>query len=270
MSDKLAQDVKSLVNEIFMEKEEVAMRKQTEEALNKSANKITELATSLEAKDGELGEVTLKVEELEETVSELSDANKELEKNLEKATSDFEAEKGELTKRAETAENKLEDMKKDQLSQARFEELKADGVAATDEKAIEDQVAKIREMEDGDFKAYKVERVELRNSIVAELEASSKEKTAEEKAAEEAAAAEAAAGEEGLSEEEKAAKEAKAEADRVKAEEEAAAASNSPINPMNAIFASLNMETKPGDDILKKYNELGKSIGSLRKSKKSQ
>jgi penicillin-binding protein 1A len=254
MSDKLTQDVKGIVDEIFTQKEEVAMRKQTEDALNKSATKITELGTSLEAKDGELGDVMAKLSESEAAVSGLSDVNKELEKNLEKATSDFEAEKGELTKRAETAEKELEDMKKDQLAQARFEELKGEGVSATDEKAIEDQVAKIREMEDEDFEAYKVERIELRKAVVAELEASPKEKTAEELAAEKAAA------EEALSDEEKAAKEAKEEAARVKAEEEAAAASASPIEPMKAMAALLNMETAPSDDVLTKYSELGKAM----------
>lgn len=255
MSDKLAQDVQGIVDEIFKQKEEVAMRKQTEDALNKSATKITELATSLEAKDEELSDVMAKLVESEAAVSGLSDVNKELEKNLEKATSDFEAEKEVLTKRAETAEKELEDMKKDQLTQARFEELKGEGVSATDEKAIEDQVAKIREMEDEDFEAYKVERVELRKAVVAELEASPKEKTAEELAAEEAAAAE-----EGLSDEEKAAKEAEEEAARIKAEEEAAAASDSPIEPMKAMAALLNMETAPSADVLTKYSELGKAM----------
>ena len=180
MSDKFTQDVQDVVDEIFKQKEEVAMRKQTEDALNKSANKITELSTSLEAKDEELSGFIVKVEELESTVVELSNAKEELEKNLEKAASDFEAEKEELTKRAETAEKDLEGMKKDQLAKARFEELKVEGVSATDEKAIEDQVAKIREMEDEGFEAYKVERIELRKAIVAELEVSPQEKTAEE------------------------------------------------------------------------------------------
>jgi predicted nucleic acid-binding Zn-ribbon protein len=260
MSDKLTQDVQGIVDGIFQQKEEVAMRKQTEDALNKSADKITELSTSLEAKDEELSGFTTKIEELESTVSELSDAKKELEENLEKAASDFEAEKGDLTKRAETAEKDLEDIKKDQLAKARFEVLKNEGVAATDEKAVEDQVAKIREMEDEGFEAYKTERVELRASVIAELEASPKEKTAEELAAE-------AAAEEKLSDEEVAAKEAEEEAARVKAEEEAAAASDSPIEPMKAMAALLNMEAAPSKDMLTKYSELGKEMAKSYEKK---
>jgi chromosome segregation ATPase len=273
MSDKLTQDVRTAVDEIFQQKEEVAMRKQTEEALIKSAEKINELVASLEAKDVEIDEFTLKVEELEETVSELSAANEDFEKNLEKATSDFEAEKEVLTNRAKMAEEELENIKKDQLAQARFEALKGEGVSATDEKAVKDQVAKIREMEDGDFEAYKAERIELRRSVIAELEASSQEKTAEEKAAEEAAAAEKAASatEEVLSEEEKAAKEA-AEAKAVLEDEEAAAAdSGDPIEPMKAIAAMLNMEIMPSDDVRKKYRELGKAMAKkYERSEKSE
>jgi hypothetical protein len=262
MSDKLTQDVRAEVDNIFKQKEEIAMRKQTEEALNKSAEKINELVASLEAKDEELGTFESKLEELEETVSELSIANKELKENLETATSDFEAKKEELTKRAETAEAELENMKKDQLAQARFEELKGDGVAATDEKAIKDQVAKIREMEDGDFEAYKAERVELRKSVIAELEASSQEETAEEETKEETT-------EEETSEEETASEE-ETEAE-LEDEEEAAADSEDPIEPMKAMAALLNMETIPGKDMLKKYNELGKAMAKkYEKSEKSK
>lgn len=254
MSDKLTQDIRAEVDNIFKQKEELAMRKQTEEALNKSAEKINELVASLEAKDEELSASASKLEELEETVSELSTANKELEKSLEKATSDFETEKEELTKRAETAEEELENMKKDQLAQARFEELKNEGVSASGEKAVEDQVAKIREMEDEDFETYKAERIELRKSVIAELEASSDEEKAEDKTEEE----ETASDEETKEEEETASDdETKAE---LEDEEEAAADSDSPIEPMKAMAALLNMEAVPGDDMLKKYKELGKAM----------
>ena len=51
MSEKLTQDIQDIVDSIFKQKEEVAMRKETEDALNKSADKINELVASLEAKD---------------------------------------------------------------------------------------------------------------------------------------------------------------------------------------------------------------------------
>jgi chromosome segregation ATPase len=245
MSDKLTQDIQSVVDDIFRQKEELDMREQTEKALNESAEKINELVTSLEAKDEELSEFTSKIEELELTVSEVSKTNKELEENLEKATSDFEAEKKELIKRAEMVEEDLENIKKDQLTQARFEELKGEGVSAVDEEAVKDQVAKIREMDDEEFAAYKTDRIELRKSVITELELSSELKTDEKLEAEEEAARKEAE---------------EIEAARIKAEEEAAAISDSPIEPMKAMAALLNMEVAPGDDILNKYKELGKAM----------
>ncbi|KKN59916.1 hypothetical protein LCGC14_0537410 [marine sediment metagenome] len=246
---KLTQDVQSIVDGIFKQKEENAMRKETEVALNKSAEKINELAASLEAKESELSELGNKVEEFESTVAGLSDKISELEtekSDLEKEKDAFEASKEELTKRAETAEEEISNMKKSQLSQIRFEELKKAGVSAADEKAIEDQISKIREMEDEVFEAYKAERVELRKSIVAELEASSDNDDDPD-----AAAAAAAA--------------------KLKAEEEAIAAGlNKPIEPMRAVAAALNLETLPSDGMVSKYKELGKAMAKNYERKKSE
>jgi colicin import membrane protein len=247
MSEKLTQDVQAIIDGIFKQKEEIAMRRETEIALNKSAEKINELAASLEAKESEFSKLGDKAEELESTVADLSDKISELEtekSDLGKEKSDleatFEATKEELTKRADIAEEEVGNIKKDQIAQVRFEELKEDGVSAADEKAIEDQISKIREMEDEVFKAYKAERVELRKSIVAELEASSDDDP-------DAATK--------LEAEEKAA------AAKLKAEEEAAAAgSERPIEPMRAVAAALNLETLPSEDMVSKYKELGKAM----------
>jgi len=172
MTDKLIQDVQVIVDNIFKQKEELAMRKETEDALTKSADKITELTASLEAKDEEVSSLIAKVDELEVTATELSNKNKEFQESIEKDKSDFEAKEQELTERAEKAELELEDIKKDQLAKDRFDELKTEGVSASIENAVKDQIAKIREMDDDAFKVYKEERIELRKSIVAELEAS--------------------------------------------------------------------------------------------------
>jgi chromosome segregation ATPase len=254
--DKLTQDVKSIVDGIFKQKEEVAMRKEIEDALDKSANKINELVETLEAKDTEMSKLEDQVGELEGTIAELSDKVGELEKekeNLEKEKSDFEAEKEELVKQAEEVKTELDNIKKDQLAQARFNELKEAGVAATDEKAVEDQIAKIREMEDEVFETYKEERVELRKSIVAELEASSKEdkESEEEEASEEE-------GKETNSEEEEASEDTTAELEEN--EEEAAADSEESIDPMKAVAAMLNMEITPKKEMRDKYLELGKEL----------
>ncbi|KKN02498.1 hypothetical protein LCGC14_1117090 [marine sediment metagenome] len=249
MSEKLTQDVQDIVDGIFKQKEEKAMRKETEEALNKSAKKINELAASLEAKESELSELGNKVEELESTVAGLSDKISELEtekSDLGKEKAEFDSVKEELSKKVEAAEEELGNMKKDQLAKARFTELTEAGIAALDEKAIEDQISKIREMEDEVFEAYKAERVELRKSIVAELEASSDDDpdaAAKLKAEEDAAAA------------------------KLKEEEEAAAGSDEPIEPMRAVAAALNLETAPSEDMVSKYKELGKAMAKKYEQK---
>lgn len=253
--DKLTQDVQSIVDSIFKQKEEVAMRQEIEDALHKSADKINELSTSLEAKDGELSESGSKVDELESTVAGLSDKVRELEtekESLEKEKSDFEVEKEELIKQSEEVKTELENIKKDQLAQTRFEGLKEAGVAATDEKAIEDQIDKIREMEEEVFEAYRDERVELRKSVIAELEASSEEEdeAGEKKGSEEGAEEKGETNSEGASEEDIAAE----------VEDGGGNAAEESIDPMKAVAAMLNMEITPSEGMRDKYSELGEEL----------
>lgn len=254
MTDKLTQDVQVAVEAIFKQKDEAKLLEDTEKALNDSAEKITELTTSLEAKDEEISTVMVKVDELEKTLADLADKNKELTTNLEQVKTGFETEKAELVKRAETAEKELETIKKDQLAKARFEDLKKDGVSASEAKAVEDQLAKIKEMSDEDFATYKAERVELRKAIVAEME----------KAQPAAPAAPVAPAAEAKKEEESSA----AEDTKVELEEEAAAAaSKDAIDPMKAVAALLNLEVLPSDDVKNKYRKMGEAMADKIKTR---
>ena len=253
MTDKLTQDVQSIVDDILQKKTDAEMIKETEEALNKSAEKINELAASLEAKDAELTESVDKIADLEITVTELSDKAKEFESTLEQVKNDFEAEKAEFVKKAEDAVAELSNLKKDMMAEARIEELRSEGVAASDEKAVAEQLAKIREMEDGEFAAYKTERVELRKAIVAELEASassSEEETHSNEGVTEGVTEGIADG-----------------ATAVLEDEEAAASSRSSIDPMKAIAAMLNMEIMPNTETTAKYRDLGKALADRVKSR---
>jgi len=273
MTDKFTQDIHDIVDGIFRHKEEVAMRKETEEALNKSAEMIAKLDASLEAKGTELADIEAKNEELKLNVSQLSDKTKELEENLESAKSDFEAKEKELTEQLEAAQAELEDIKMRQLAEARFENLTNEGIAATDKQAVKDQIDKIRVMTEEDFELYKTDRIELRKSIIAELEESATTETVveEDKAdevveevAEEIAEEEAA--EEEVAEEEVVAEEGSEETLEVETEvepedeEEAAAESGDSIDPMKAVSAMLNLETVLADDILTRYRELGAAM----------
>lgn len=235
MDDKLKKDVEVLVAEIFSQKEEAKQRERTEDALQKSAEAIADLTTALEERNADAEKANSKIDDQESTIEDLN--------------SELEAAKKEITKStdklAET-EKTIEEMKKDKAAELRMSELTEAGVALSDKEA---QAAKIREMDDESFTSYKEELVSLRKAVEAELA-----KAGEESASEE---------DETIPEEE--AEEAAEENDEeVPAEEEAEEASEDtpPVNvdPDTAIAGALNLEVMPSDDILAKYNEMGKAM----------
>lgn len=242
MSDQLTADVKNIVDDIFRSKEESEMKQETEKALQTSADMVNELSSSLEAKDAELNDKEAEISTLGETISDLERKITELtdeKTDLEKEKETFETEKADIVKRAEKAENKISEMEKDQLTVARLIELKETGIAATNEKAVEDQTSKIREMSDEEFSSYKNELVAIREAIVAELK--SKKETSKE------------GNEEEGSEE----------------DDDAASNETAAIDPMKATFAALNMELVPGKDVLAKYRDLGKQMADNIAEKKA-
>jgi len=241
MSDQLITDVKGIVDDIFKTKEESEMKRETEKALQTSANMIDELSQSLEAKDVVLEEKKAEILNLNESISDFETKVTELEdektafKNEKEA---FETEKADLTTRAEEAEGKIEGMEKDILADVRLNELKEVGVAATSEKAIEDQTSKIREMSVEDFSSYKDELVAIREAIIAELDT----KKGEDDNANDGEGE--GDGEEGSEED----------------DDDAASADDTSIDPAKAAFAALNMELVPGKDVVAKYLELGSQM----------
>ena len=244
MSDKMTQEIKDIVDGIFRQKEESIMRKETEDALRNSRDALTALNESLEAKDSELTESKEGVSSLNDTITELTNKISELEgsiNTLEQGKSDFESREADIIKRAEKAEEDLENIKKDLLAKARFGDLKEAGIASSNE---EDQTAKVRELSDEEFSAYKDELLVIRESIIAELSTSDSNDTS-------------ATGTE--------------EADNVDGEgttkevaendEEDAAGSEDTINPMDATTAALNMEVVSGS-IMAKYKEMGDQMAA--------
>lgn len=237
MSDQLIIDIKNIVDDIFKSKEESEMKKETERALQASADMIEELEQSLEAKDVTLGEKEAEILTLNESISDFETRITELEDGktaFDEEKETFETEKADLIKRAEDAEGKIEEMEKDRSAEARLDELREVGVAATNEKAIEDQTSKIREMSVEDFSSYKDELVAIREAIIAELEA---KKDPDNNAD---------------------------DADTANSEEEDddVASADVAIDPAKAAFAALNMELVPGKDVMAKYLELGSQMAS--------
>ena len=246
MTDQIKLDVQAAVDEALKQREEAELLKETEEALANSAAKINELTASLEAKDAAISEFVSKVEKLEGTVAELSDKVTAHQKSLDESKAAHEAEKVELVKRADTAEAELANIKKDQLAKTRFEDLKKDGVAATDEKAVSEQFTRIKEMSDEAFAAYKSERVELRKSILAELEKAAQEKATQTSTEDETK---------------------KKEEEKVTAE---IVNSSTAIDPMKAVAAALNLEVRANETTRSKYVEAGKFLADRIKSRKEK
>lgn len=236
MDEKLKKDIAAIVAEIFSAKEEAEMMKKTESALQTSADKIEALTASLE-------ELTMKHDEVLSTIVEHETTAADLESKLEAAEKEIE---GANQKLAES-EASIEEMKKDRAAELRMSELVTAGVSSSDKEA---QEAKVREMSDKDFAAYKVELVSLREAVVAELSKSALLENQEE--GEEGGEAEGEdAGEEGEEGEGENASEGG---------EEAAAIPPVNIDPGNAISAALNMEILPSKGLTEKYAELGKAM----------
>jgi DNA repair exonuclease SbcCD ATPase subunit len=229
MDEKLKKDVEAVVAAIFSEQEEAEIRKQTEEALNKSANTIEELTTALEAKNSEF-------EELEAKLSESEDKAKNLKTELEAAQEKIE----QANKKLEDSEGELDKIKKDRATEIRMKELEEAGVASDKEA----QSTKVREMSDEDFASYKVELVSVREAVIAELSKFAAKDRQEQEDAEKAAAEAAAA-------------EGKIQTPPAN------------IDPGTAIAAALNLEIFPPKDMVAKYSEMGKAMAKLFNTEKN-
>lgn len=237
--EALKKDIETVVSEILSSKEEAEIRQKTEEALQKSADTITELTTTLEERDSEFAELQEKVNETEAKVQELTEqleaANQKVEET-EKALAD--------------KENELVEIQKDRAAELRMAELKKAGVARSDSEA---QTAKVKEMEDEEFAAYKDELVNLRKAVEEELaKAREKDEKAESEEKEEA-------------EEEK--EEEASEENEEEASEEDEETTPVKIDPSYAAMASMNLEVAVSDEVSKKYRELGKALAERMKTR---
>lgn len=244
--NKLVNDIKTIVDSIFSEKEQAAQISRTQDALNESAETIDNLTQSLESTKTEL-----------ETAQEnASQESKEKDSKIEELTTELEAAQGKIgeveAELASTVES-LENMKKDQLAEARVNELKESKVAMTND--LEVQTAKVRDMSEEEFASYKEERIALRTAVEKELEEAAVAVAAEAqaKADSEPAASEGQEGEETASEE-------------TNSEEETITPPVE-VSPGQAMASAMNFESKPSEDMVKKYADLGKSMATLMTTK---
>lgn len=270
---ELREQVAKVVEDLFNEKEEAKIRKNTEAKLNEAASTISDLTSALETKNEEVVGLEEKASDAEASIQELTSKLEAAEKELETST--------EKLSKIETA---FEDMKKDRAAEVRMVELEDAGVARSDR---DSQMEKVREMTDEDFASYKDELVSVREAILAEIEKSRDEAEAyaqaEEEAAKKAAEEEAKKMKEDEMEDEEDKKKMKMKKSKKKeecseesseetseedSEEEAASEETdeeettapAQITPGQAAMASLNMEFIPSEDLQAKYSEMGKAM----------
>jgi hypothetical protein len=142
-------------------------------------------------------------------------------------------------------------MKKDKVAEARMLELEeAKVVFSTD---VDKQFAKVRGMSDEDFSAYKTERVELREAVAKEL--------ADQQAAAQAATEDNSNSTSTDDDDDK----EKASSDEDNDDVVVTPPPN--VGPGQSMAAAMNFETRPSDDMVKKYAELGNAMAAAFKSK---
>ena len=251
MNEELKKDVVAMVAEIFSQKEEAEQRAETEKALQKSADTITELTESLEGKNASDEEIATQINDLETKVTELTSELEAAQKEVEESAS----------KLAES-ESKIEEMRKDKAAELRMDELVKAGVALSDKDV---QTAKIREMEDEEFGSYKEELVSLRSAVEAELAKVTPEEEASEEETQEEESAEETPGEEN---EEEATEEENEEEASEETEGEETSEETPPVNvdPDTAVAAAMNMEVMPSDNVIAKYAKLGAAMAERMKT----
>lgn len=250
MNEELKKDIEAAVSEIFSQKEEAEKMARTEEALQTSAQTITDLTDSLEAANQKEETLVSETASLTEKIEELTT---ELEAAQEKASTME-------TKLAES-ENMIEEMKKDKAAELRMSELAKAGVALSNKEA---QTAKVREMADEAFASYKEELVAVREAVKAEL----KKSTETEEAEEEPEGTPAETEEESETAEEEDAEEALEEESEEASEEDADDILPAEINRNQAVAGALNLEVMPSDDVLAKYRKMGEAMASRMKKDK--
>ncbi len=236
MEDALKKDIENMVKDIFSEKEEASQMQATQDALNESAETIEDLTQKLEVSQTELSAAN---ESAKEDVAEKDSKISELTTELEAAQAKLEETEASLT----ASQESLDNMKKDQLAEARMAELQEAKVAMGND--LESQTAKVRELSDEEFANYKADRVELRDAVKKELEA----------------AATVAAEETNTEGEEETATTEEAGEETASTEEEVTTPP-AEVATGTAMAAAMNFENKPSDDMVSKYEAMGKAMAA--------
>ena len=131
-----------------------AVKAELEATFAEKEAKLNETIASLESEKASLAtkvdELTVANESLTKQVEEIGNAKSELEKQV----SDLTSEKESAVAECESAKSELAEIKKEQLTASRKNELATAGILISDETLQQKQIAKISEMSDEQFADY--------------------------------------------------------------------------------------------------------------------
>ena len=193
MDKKLYDEIRVMVKDIFSEQADSEKQKKVEEALNKSAETIADLTESLRTSKADYmslkeahDEAVETAESQEAKIVELEESKTTIEADLEAAKEeitqlkeaaeakdteleDLKTSKEEVSTQLEEAKKELEDIEKAKVASTRYAELEEAKVSSSDK---EKQLAKIIDMTDGEFSAYKEDLVAIHADITKNIQAS--------------------------------------------------------------------------------------------------
>jgi DNA repair exonuclease SbcCD ATPase subunit len=256
MEDKLTQEVAQIIERILAGKDEEEKRARTEQALRESASTIESLTSKLESANDKIEELNDQIKTAGEAQEELDSTKVEEAEAAEKAAKEAADKIAELEAQLQEKAEELDNIKKDALATARMDELTTAGVARED---VDAQTAKVKEMSDEEFAAYKEELESVRASVLAELKKNTPQETVEEKKAREDAEAKAKADAEAAGAEENAGEENAGE-ENASEEDDEGVTPPPEVDPAMAAYAHLNSEIYPSEDMQSQYNDLGKAL----------
>ena len=232
----LEKDILNIVERVFSKKEEASQKQAMQEALTESATTIENLTTNLEDLKSQFDEAkTSYEEELASKDTKLSEISTELEA-AQKKSEEIEAELARVNE-------EVDNMKKEKIAEARMAELSEAKVKVSTD--VDKQFAKVKEMSDEEFSAYKADRIELRAAVAKELAESQTSVADTDTVVEEDTKVTASA----------------VEPD-VEDDVDDSVTPPAEISPGHAIAAAMNFETIPSEDITSKYADLGKAMAA--------
>jgi hypothetical protein len=158
--DKLTQELRDFVAEILEEEKKPEAIDRVVAALENYKNEIETLQSEVATKDEELTAKDTELETLKEEHEALKIKFEELQ--TEKAT---------LAEEKAQVDEKLESIEKDKVAHNRVTQLVEAKLIKEDEETVSRYLEKIRDKEDADFEAYVQELTEIKETILADLEA---------------------------------------------------------------------------------------------------